>query len=38
MREYEKQEEKAAEYGVISGERGEIYIFGSLIPTRHHLE
>jgi hypothetical protein len=38
MREYEEQEEKAGEYGVISGERWEIYMFGRPTPTRLLLE
>jgi hypothetical protein len=34
MRKYEEQEEKAGEYGVILGERWEIYLFGRPTPTR----
>jgi hypothetical protein len=34
MTEYEEQTEKVEEYGVISGERWEIYMFGCCTPTR----
>jgi hypothetical protein len=33
VREYEEQEEKVVEYGVILGDRWEIYIFGRPTPT-----
>jgi hypothetical protein len=34
IRQYEEQEEKAGENGVILGERQEIYMFGRPTPTR----
>jgi hypothetical protein len=38
MKEKKEQEEKAGEYGVISGERWEIYMFRHPTPTRLLLE